>query len=626
MMYTQTNKSSLLAVVPILGIMLACSTAFGFDSGCKKGNEECAPGPESARGDWHGSLEHQLMWQYTSDIAGLPSQLLEAYEVTAYTNGSTVNVNGSQEPSLIPAEFTAATQAHNRSIYIADFSQLADLSYSLWDWASGNETCPLGNGIATEACHDLKIHNGAVNSNHFVPQAFETYKHYHDLAMDMAKQCASVANAAGPNPSEHLLNDYLLPCEKLALLYESIGHHFLQDAWSMGHMWERWGSSDKDLMSDHFDALAVGATTGLIHGVRSSFQEQLGFLGDFNDALCAPVHEEVRFKYPDSDVTYPATGDLYFDAVIAADESANLHEHGEFSEQKRRLLSCGAQGMLEVYRASGQFHGTASPSHDLEDVDPTLEADCFGQRATNAAMKKGGGIDVLWGGFWPYHLEIDSYTATTAVLVGSADAADNYDDLSWWELWRKQSQYRRDLSRMVSKMALYAKIDPEGTQLATGGLGELMNIQPNGYYVDIGRGVASYSDVSLGKHRQAQPSKTLTSTAVTRLFQDAYGPVWCDRYSGPEGYEALATLKSRVAQAPNSEHQAAACGVCASVVKRHIRHSMGSQQSDPNQKPLCQYAYEAGLLDTAPLTIYHNGSGSTPAALAADWCGCPTLN
>ena len=625
-MYTQNTKPSLFSVIPIIGIMLTCSSAFAFDSGCKRGDKECAPGPESARGSWHQSLEHQLMWQYTSDIAGIPSELLESYEVTAYTNGGSVNVDGSMEPSLMPAEFSSATQAHNRSIYIADFSQLADLSYSLWDWASGNETCPLGNGIATEACHDLKIHNGAVNSNHFVPQAFETYKHYHGLAMEMANQCASVANAAGPNPSAHILNDYLLPCEKLALLYESIGHHFLQDSWSMGHMWERWGASDKDLMNDHFDALAVGATTGLIHGVRSSLQEQLGFLGDFNDALCAPVHEEVRFKYPNSNVTYPATGDLYFDAVIAADESANLHPHGEFSEQKRRLLSCGAQGMLEVYRASGQFHGAANPNNDIENVNPTSEEDCFGQRATNAAMKKGGGIDVLWGGFWPYHLEIDSYLATTTVLVGSADAADNYDDLSWWELWRKQSQYRRDLSRMVSKMALYAKIDPEGTQLATGGLGDLMNIKPNGHYVDIGRGVASYSDVNLHKHSEVQPSKTLASTAVTRLFQDAYGPVWCERYSGSQGYTALHTLKQRVAAAPNSERLAAACGLCSSVVKRHIRTPIGSQAAGSGQKPLCQYAYEADLLDAPAATIYHDGPGSTPTELASDWCGCPTLH
>ncbi len=623
-MYTHTPKTYIKFIIPILGIFFYASMASAFDSGCKVGDRECEPGPESARGSWHGGLEHQLMWEYTSELAGIPAELLEAFQVTAYTSGAHTNVAGTQQPSLIPAAFEQTQAAHTRSIYIADFSQLADLSYSLWDWASGNESCPLGNGIATEACHDLKIHNGAVNSNHFVPQAFETYKHYHALAMEIAGQCSAVSAAAGNNPPEHLLNDYLLPCERLALLYESIGHHFLQDAWSMGHMWERWGASDKDLMNDHFDALAVGATTGLIHGVRSSFQEQLGFLGDFNDALCAPVHEEVRFKYPNGDATYPATGDLYFEAVIAPDEHANLHDHGEFTEQKRRLLSCGAQGILEVYRASGQQHGQANPDHHLQDVSPTLEEDCFGQRATNAAMKKGGGIDVLWGGFWPYHLEIDSYLATTTVLVGSADAADNYDDLSWWELWQKQSLYRRDLSRIVSRMALYAKLDPNGTQLAEGGLGSLMNIQPNGHYVDIGRGVASYSDQNLEALQSSQHTDSLSSNAATRLFQDAYSPLWCERYSGQAGRGGILALRKQVALARNGEAQAAACGVCTDVVKRHIRRGTNPSNYDLSVEPVCSYAYDSGLIHEPATMVYHDAPVETPAELAADWCGCTT--
>jgi hypothetical protein len=288
------------------------------------------------------------------------------------------------------------------------------------------------------------------------------------------------------------------------------------------------------------------------------------------------------------------------------------------------MLSCGAQGMLEVYRASGQLHGAATPSQQLEDVSPTVEDDCFGQRATNAAMKKGGGIDVLWGGFWPYHLEIDSYTATTAVLVASATTADNYDGLSWWELWQKQSQYRRDLARIVSKMSLYAKLDPDGTQLASGALGSLMNIQPNGYYVDIGRGVASYSDIHLDQHSTTQPAQTMSSTAVTRLFQDAYGPLWCERYTGTAGKSALLNLKQNVAQASNSESQNTACGVCTNVVKRHIRSGKNAQRYDSSIEPLCSYAYDAGLISAPATTIYYIGDGNTPAELAANWCGCPT--
>ena len=63
-MYTQTPKKIIVAIIPIIGIIFSCSIASAFDSGCKHGNEECAAGPEAARGDWHQSLEHQYVHQH----------------------------------------------------------------------------------------------------------------------------------------------------------------------------------------------------------------------------------------------------------------------------------------------------------------------------------------------------------------------------------------------------------------------------------------------------------------------------------------------------------------------------------------------------------------------------------
>lgn len=610
------------ALILIIGISIIGASALAFDSGCQYGASECKAGPQTARGDWHRSLEHQVMAEYATDLAGLPAEVLAPFTLRAYTDASFVNVEGVSMPSLTPAAFQNALSTQERTIHIADFAQLGDLSYSLWDWASGNETCPIDSSLSTEDCHDLEIHNGVVNSSHFLPQSFETYKHYHSLAMQIARQCGRVAAVSARSRADHIRDAYLIPCERLALLYEAVGQHFLQDSWSMGHMWERWGAADRDIMHDHFSGLAIGATAGLIHGVRSSLQEKLGFLGDFNDALCAPTHEEVRFRYPNSTATHPATGDLYFDTVIGANQPANLDLDGEFVEQKTRFLSCSAQGILEVYRASGQIHGQATPHPHLQAVSPTSEADCFGQRATNAAMKKGAGIDVLWAGFWPYHLEIDSYTATTAVLVGTAASAENYNDMSWWELWRKQSQYRRDLSRIVSRMALYAKMDPNGTQMASGGLGSLMDIQPNGHYVDIGRGVASYKDLDLAAHASNSQNTTLDSTAVTRLFQDAYAPLWCDRYSGASGAAALQNLKNRVGSATNSETLAAACGVCTDVVKRHVRKGTGPSNYDRRLDSVCSFSKRASVSQTSGTFVYQDSSATSPKDLAAQWCGC----
>ena len=44
-----------------------------------------------------------------------------------------------------------------------------------------------------------------------------------------------------------------------------------------------------------------------------------------------------------------------------------------------------------------------------------------------------------------------------------------------------------------------------------------MNIQPNGYYVDIGRGVARYSDMPVAKLQASQDPDNLAAHATTRL-------------------------------------------------------------------------------------------------------------
>ena len=110
------------------------------------------------------------------------------------------------------------------------------------------------------------------------------------------------------------------------------------------------------------------------------------------------------------------------------------------------MLSCAAAGLLEVYQASGEQHGSANPSSQLLDVDAKDEATCFGQRATNEAMQLGAGVDMVIAGFIPYHLDLDSYTATAAVVGIASQYADNYDDMSWWTYGRKVNQLRVDLS------------------------------------------------------------------------------------------------------------------------------------------------------------------------------------
>lgn len=89
-------------------------------------------------------------------------------------------------------------------------------------------------------CHEYFPHIGMLNSNHMVPQARRFYDHYHRLALQRAAQCATVFDDLSAAHRDRF-RPYVLACEKQALALEAVGQHFLQDAWSMGHMWERWG-------------------------------------------------------------------------------------------------------------------------------------------------------------------------------------------------------------------------------------------------------------------------------------------------------------------------------------------------------------------------------------------------
>ena len=167
------------------------------------------------------------------------------------------------------------------------------------------------------------------------------------------------------------------------MLIEAFAHHFLEDAWSMGHMWERWGSPD---LTDFVDAAAgdgidqtasmVAIGAGLIHGAKA--------VTGFDDALCAPS-AAIQFRAAGEATAFAGAGDLFLDAV---------QTEPAFAHQRVRMLSCGVAAVREVYAASAQSFG---PAHGvgagIEEVELKGNS-CFGQRATNRAMFVGAGLDV----------------------------------------------------------------------------------------------------------------------------------------------------------------------------------------------------------------------------------------
>ena len=184
--------------------LLLSPAAFAWESTCSKfankslepdalqNGAPCVPsaGPATARERWVGPLdEHRRLWEMTRGQAGLPTQVSATRTLTVFTGAGLVDVGGAQVPTLIPVPFEAAERVAYRSYSVGEFTQLPDLSWSLWDWASGHETCPLEGATSLADCHDFAAHMGPVNSNHFVPQSREYYAHYHRLALARAAEC-----------------------------------------------------------------------------------------------------------------------------------------------------------------------------------------------------------------------------------------------------------------------------------------------------------------------------------------------------------------------------------------------------------------------------------------------------
>jgi hypothetical protein len=303
----------------------------------------CSPdeGPNTARQRWVGGLdEHRRLFERARENAGLPPALSSTLTLRVFTSSSAVSIGSSSVPSLIPVAFGQATRVQTRSFTPGELAQLPDFSYALWDWTTGHETCPLdGAGVGPEKCHDFASHMGPVNSNHFLPQAQAFFARYHQLALSRAAECKAMKVALEPAAGRFDL--FPKACEQEALVLEAVGQHYLEDAWSMGHTWQRWGSPNlSDFPSSGDDqrdrAVLTALTAGLIHGSRGVLQrlpEWTSF--DVNDALCAP-NDGVRLAVLGSE--WKALGDDY---LATLDDT-------EYAPQSRQLRSCAASSQGPV--------------------------------------------------------------------------------------------------------------------------------------------------------------------------------------------------------------------------------------------------------------------------------------
>jgi hypothetical protein len=587
-------------------VVLLMGQARAFDSVCHlPDGAVCEYGYQPPRHRWDGAeSEHSVIFADALSRSGLPPRLAEPFTLRTFADDRALigDVTGAGFDSVAPVRLGADVVVQ-RTMTIAEFAALPDFSFSLYDWISGNERCDPYASTGDERCHQFKTHMGSINSSHFVPQSQRFYEHYHLLAMDRAAACADLEDqlaAADPTTPDRL-ESVLLACEQEALVIEAVGQHYLQDAWSMGHMWERWGGPE---LADHPEGLAaaqvVGATSGLIHGAK-------GLVSFADDPLCAP-HADVAFVDPVSFDEVLGAGDLFWDSFLA-DGAVAAHR-----EQTAALLGCTINGMREVYEQTRQRHGVLLPAEaGLADLsrDP-LGTSCWGQRATHEALATG--FNLHTGGTAP-NSTAPLPGAAFALLIGSAVPLTGLLPGSEALSLPQVDRYRGDILLNYALIQFAALTDPNGVALASGGLFPLLGAEPNGVYARGGLldgGLpASYADPALpwGLPDGDEPVELLHLGFATAHSADR-----CADVDGDE----LDDLRAVSLAAVGTPSAAAACGLCSQLAAPFVRIGAGPSDYDAAREPICGYLRpSADFAYVDPWEV----PGNTASAAGA-WCGC----
>jgi hypothetical protein len=282
----------------------------------------------NARKAWNGEdSEHYLIAAEAAKLAGLVEPQVTIfkpfwvrYPTANRFIGSVAHPDLADSPnapwivgqSWEPKDLWEAETFVTRGISLLELTQAPDFSHSLADWAAGNETCPVAEargifkGDDVNACHAFGNLMGAINATHFRPLNRQVYTYYHLAALEVMKRCNVMHAQLGqrfsgnwfsgpphPDPSRGWMplgGAEVKECEAQAMAYEMFAQHFLQDAWSSGHMWRRFGYptlgefpavleteriTEADVPDGNvmprkaLNALMVGALSGMIHGAKS---------------------------------------------------------------------------------------------------------------------------------------------------------------------------------------------------------------------------------------------------------------------------------------------------------------------------------------------------------------------
>lgn len=445
------------------------------------------------------------------------------------------------------------------------FSGIPDFSFALHDWINKNSHCPIGLKAGDpfrHLCYDFAGWMGALNANHFGTQAAKTYLKLHDTARSLARRARKLRELLEKDPRAYeAYRRYLVEAETETAAFEGYAQHFLQDRWSISHMWERWNAAEyadlqhKDLISN----IEAAAAAGLLHGTES--------LTTYPDSLSSPYVERLGFNPITKTKRLSKTGYVvpkwrhhenpdYLEMVGPYDQK--LHrgagdlrlgdmldgtfgkEYGarmvtawgkdfplKVDDQIKRMTRCSAAGWAEVLRDLGtnKKGGYGADRLKLKQGitgfadSAIMNTGCFNMWATNRSMYYGW-VDsvpkiaslgrVMLGVVEDAKAIVKNIFSRKAALTKDKKRVFKLGRFGWikmhWRLWRKQ----------LTK--------PDGTELARGGIGDLGGIKHGGQLSDV----ATYIEP---KNLDVLPdfaNKTgRDKRAFFGFFNRAHADYWC---------------------------------------------------------------------------------------------------
>lgn len=576
---------------------ITISKAEAFESGPEPKGDE-GPGEVRKNPPWGYDFgapqdppnEHAQLLRLALARSGIPAVLdvdpSSSFSVTTYSISH--DVEGGFK-SLLPSSFRFVNAKNIRNFTIAGFASLPDHSYSIADWASGNEVCPPGTVLednGPKECHSFRKHLGTVNSTHFPPQADANYRWYHRLALTRAAACRDLGQRflGATLADDHRVQAVVIvqECERESLLIEAVGQHFLQDSWAIGHMWERWGYASIDdfpqgagvtaspVFFRWLTASVVALMSGTIHGAEGVFT-------GFPDLLSGGRDPNVRWAAAGHDGgTLPGIGDVHLDELLS---------NPSYAAQRESLLNCSASGLREVYAATAKY-SSADPGAPLppfvgEEVVSTSPK-CLGQRATNSAMYNAlflrCGSDRLVDPATPAVTKSECIAADISSTIGiAAGLTVVITDPLYAALEVPKDvadALRKDMVRITTWAALRALQTPDGTDLAEGAYSDattplfsgLLNVPRNGLALNS-TPPGPYADPEFPWPEATDPGgKWRPEQWLGRTFHNSHSKEWCENEeTGP------VALVERVASLPAGNEKDIACQICIEFVSRHVQ-------------------------------------------------------